>query len=63
MGRPTVVVPFFGDQWFWGDTVARRGAGPKPIPFKQLTLDRLSEAIELHYDLSAEKLRKKSQTA
>jgi hypothetical protein len=46
MGRPTVVVPFFGDQWFWGDMVARRGAGPKPIPFKQLTLDRLSEAIE-----------------
>ncbi|KAG9238186.1 hypothetical protein BJ875DRAFT_480641 [Amylocarpus encephaloides] len=47
IGRPTVVVPFFGDQWFWGDMVARRGAGPRPIPFKQLTLDRLSEAIEL----------------
>jgi hypothetical protein len=44
-GRPTVIVPFFGDQWFWGDMVARRGAGPKPIPFKQLTSDRLSEAI------------------
>lgn len=45
MGRPTVVVPFFGDQWFWGDMVARRGAGPKPIPFKQLTVERLTEAI------------------
>lgn len=45
-GCPTVVVPFFGDQWFWGDVVARRGAGPKPIPFKQLTSDRLSEAID-----------------
>jgi hypothetical protein len=46
VGRPTVVVPFFGDQWFWGDMVARRGAGPKPIPFKQLTLEKLSEAID-----------------
>jgi hypothetical protein len=46
VGRPTVVVPFFGDQWFWGDMVAQRGAGPKPIPFKQLTLERLSEAID-----------------
>jgi hypothetical protein len=46
VGRPTVIVPFFGDQWFWGDMVARRGAGPKPIPFKQLTLERLSEAID-----------------
>ncbi|RDL38700.1 uncharacterized protein BP5553_03040 [Venustampulla echinocandica] len=44
-GRPTVVVPFFGDQWFWGDMVARRGAGPKPIPFKHVTVDSLSEAI------------------
>lgn len=45
LGRPTVVIPFFGDQWFWGDMVARRGAGPRPIPFRQLTLDKLSEAI------------------
>jgi hypothetical protein len=40
------VAPFFGDQWFWGDMVARRGAGPKPIPFKQLILERLSEVID-----------------
>jgi hypothetical protein len=45
MGKPTVVVPFFGDQWFWGDMVARRGAGPKPIPFKQLTVEKLTDAI------------------
>jgi UDP:flavonoid glycosyltransferase YjiC (YdhE family) len=46
VGRPTVVVPFSSDQWFWGDMVARRGAGPPPIPFKKLTLGRLSEAID-----------------
>ncbi|KAH8821983.1 putative glucosyl/glucuronosyl transferase [Xylogone sp. PMI_703] len=44
-GRPTVVVPFFGDQPFWGAMVARAGAGPDPIPHKQLTVDKLAEAI------------------
>ncbi|EMC98969.1 glycosyltransferase family 1 protein [Baudoinia panamericana UAMH 10762] len=45
-GRPTVVVPFFGDQPFWGSMVARAGAGPQPIPHKQLTAENLAEAIE-----------------
>ena len=44
-GRPTVVVPFFGDQPFWGAMVARAGAGPPPIPYKQLTDEKLAAAI------------------
>lgn len=44
-GKPTVVVPFFGDQPFWGSMVAKAGAGPRPIPYKQLTSDKLSAAI------------------
>lgn len=44
-GRPTVIVPFFGDQLFWGAMVARAGAGPHPIPYKQLTVDKLVDAI------------------
>lgn len=44
-GKPTVIVPFFGDQPFWGAMVARAGAGPLPIPYKQLTADKLAEAI------------------
>lgn len=44
-GRPTVIVPFFGDQPFWGAMVARAGAGPTPIPHKQLTADNLAAAI------------------
>ena len=44
-GKPTVVVPFFGDQPFWGAMVAKAGAGPKPIPYKQLNSDRLAAAI------------------
>jgi hypothetical protein len=44
-GKPTVVVPFFGDQPFWGAMVARAGAGPLPIPYKQLTADKLAAAL------------------
>ena len=45
LGRPTVIVPFFGDQPFWGAMVARAGAGPSPIPYKSLTTDGLANAI------------------
>lgn len=44
-GKPTVIAPFFGDQPFWGAMVARAGAGPQPIPYKQLTADKLADAI------------------
>ncbi|KAK3949282.1 hypothetical protein QBC32DRAFT_40430 [Pseudoneurospora amorphoporcata] len=45
-GKPTVVVPFFGDQPFWGAMIAKAGAGPDPIPNKQLTADNLAAAIQ-----------------
>jgi UDP:flavonoid glycosyltransferase YjiC (YdhE family) len=45
-GVPTVVVPFFGDQPFWGARVSELGVGPKPIPRKNLTPQRLSRAIQ-----------------
>lgn len=44
-GRPTVVVPFFGDQAFWGAMVSRAGAGPDPVPYKDLTAEKLAENI------------------
>lgn len=47
LGRPTIIVPFFGDQQFWGGIVAAAGAGPSPIPHKQLTVDKLKDAIEM----------------
>ena len=43
--KPTVIIPFFGDQPFWGDMIARAGAGPDPIPYKKLTVDKLVFAI------------------
>ena len=45
LGKPTVIVPFFGDQPFWGAMVAKADAGPKPIPSKQLNADNLAAAI------------------
>ncbi|XP_016193973.1 sterol 3-beta-glucosyltransferase UGT80A2 isoform X3 [Arachis ipaensis] len=42
---PTTIVPFFGDQPFWGERVHARGVGPAPIPVDEFTLGRLVDAI------------------
>ncbi|MCX7030065.1 MAG: glycosyltransferase [Spirochaetes bacterium] len=44
-GIPSVVVPFHGDQPFWGQRVAALGAGPVPIPRRNLTIEGLARAI------------------
>lgn len=44
-GCPTTVIPFFGDQPFWGDMIAAAGAGPEPIHHKSLTAQNLADAI------------------
>lgn len=45
-GVPTIIVPFFGDQPFWGARVAALGIGPKPIPRKALTSENLAQALQ-----------------
>lgn len=44
-GVPSVVVPFFGDQPFWGDRAYQLGTSPAPIHKTELTVDRLVRAI------------------
>lgn len=44
-GCPTTVVPFFGDQFFWGDRIHQKGLGPEPIPIAQLSTEALSNAM------------------
>ncbi len=46
-GVPTVIVPFVFDQHFWGARIKALGLGPDPIPQKNLTADRLADAIRI----------------
>lgn len=45
-GIPSVIVPFFGDQPFWGQRITELGVGPKPIPRKKLTIERLADSVQ-----------------
>ncbi|XP_017626236.1 sterol 3-beta-glucosyltransferase UGT80A2-like [Gossypium arboreum] len=47
---PTTIVPFFGDQPFWGDRVHARGVGPAPIPIDEFSLPKLIDAIKFMLD-------------
>ena len=44
-GKPTVACPFFGDQPFWGNRIARLGVGPPPLDRKNLSAAKLAQAI------------------
>jgi UDP:flavonoid glycosyltransferase YjiC (YdhE family) len=44
-GVPTIIVPFLLDQPFWGKRVYDLGVGPKPIPHRKLTIERLADAM------------------
>jgi sterol 3beta-glucosyltransferase len=44
-GIPNIVVPFMADQSFWGRRIHAVGAGPKPIPVKDLSIDSLTRAL------------------
>jgi len=41
-----LVVPFFGDQFFWGRMLADAGASPEPIPIGELTSEQVA-ALEI----------------
>lgn len=44
-GVPSIVIPFFGDQPFWGQRAAALGVGPVPTPKKRLTAEKLAQSI------------------
>jgi sterol 3beta-glucosyltransferase len=44
-GVPSIIVPFFGDQPFWGQRVAQLGMGPSPMRRQRLTAEQLAQAI------------------
>lgn len=45
-GVPSIIIPYHGDQPFWGHLVNKLNVGPAPIPRKKLTINLLSKAIE-----------------
>ncbi|KAE9043522.1 Sterol 3-beta-glucosyltransferase [Phytophthora rubi] len=57
-GKPTFIVPFFGDQPFWGQAVVSARVGVPPCPIAQLTTEILREAF---VDLQNPELRKRAQ--
>ncbi|MDF2373092.1 MAG: glycosyltransferase [Rhizobiaceae bacterium] len=44
-GVPSIIVPFFGDQPFWGRRIAALGLGPEPLPRNALTSGALASAM------------------
>ena len=44
-GVPTIIIPFMGDQTFWGRRVYELGVGPEPVRRKGLTAETLAERI------------------
>ncbi|GAM87287.1 hypothetical protein ANO11243_053090 [Dothideomycetidae sp. 11243] len=46
LGKPTVVVPFFGDQPWWGNMIYQAGAGAEPVPYKNMTAQKLADSIK-----------------
>jgi UDP:flavonoid glycosyltransferase YjiC (YdhE family) len=45
-GIPSVVVPYFYDQLFWGLRLHKLGVAPRPVAQKHLTSDGLAAAIQ-----------------
>lgn len=44
-GRPTLVIPHLGDQFFWGRRVHELQAGPRPLPFHALSAEALAPLL------------------
>lgn len=44
-GVPSVIIPFKGDQPFWGKRVRDLGVGPAPIPRRDLSAEKLASAL------------------
>lgn len=61
-GKPNIIVPFFGDQFFWGDIVEKSGVGPSPLPGKHVTVHALVEAFKFVHKPGVQNAAKRIQT-
>ncbi|CAF0720541.1 unnamed protein product [Adineta ricciae] len=62
-GKPTIIVPFFGDQFFWGTMIWKSGAGPPPIPGKRLNTEELTVAFKIVHQADAREAAEKLRVA
>ena len=60
-GKPTIIVPFFGDQFFWAHVVEKSGAGPPAIPGKEITVEKLVKAFTFIHQPVVQKAAKRLQ--
>ena len=58
-GRPSIVIPFFGDQPYWGSRLHELGVAPAPIPQKKLRPRDLT--LALRSVLTDSRLRAKAE--
>jgi len=56
-GIPSIIVPFFADQFFWGHLIQSRGLGPAALPHKKVNADALEQRIRVV--LAAEGMRQR----
>jgi sterol 3beta-glucosyltransferase len=57
-GVPAIITPLAADQPSWARTVHGLGAGPAPIPFRELTAERLAAAI--HQAVTDQQIRQQA---
>ncbi len=44
-GKPSLIIPFSGDQPFWAEQVRKAGCGPKPIARNHITIRNMTKAL------------------
>ncbi len=45
-GVPALITPLAVDQFFWGKRLAELGVGPRPIPQRDLNVEKLTQALQ-----------------
>lgn len=46
-GIPSLIIPHFADQPYWGQRIYALGVGPKPLPRHKLTAQKLAQGLQM----------------
>jgi len=53
-GVPSIVAPFFFDQWFWAQWLHRRGLGPEPLSLRGVATATVTRALAAADDAASD---------